>query len=330
MLTKGEIKSALLKYSGITGYKWRNIPNGLYCFNYHRIGNANISEYDPNVFSCTAEQFDLQLNFYKNNFFVITLTQALTLIAENKLLDKKYVLITFDDGYIDNYTVAMPLLIKHEMTAVFHLPSDYVESAIIPWWDEIAYMVKHTEKTTLKFGDYPVVSLTQFNLSKTIRLVMNNVKHDPRSMDLKVKELSQTLACRINAEKEVPNLFVNWQQVQEMAKNGMFIGSHTRSHRILSHLSLEDQTQEMRLSKEVIENKIGVPVASIAYPVGNKKSFTDATCELAKALGYQCGFSFISGYNSLLNPEDNFHLKRIGIDGNATIDDIKKKVSLCT
>tara|TARA_R110000764_G_scaffold132046_1_gene219840 strand:- start:149 stop:598 length:450 start_codon:yes stop_codon:yes gene_type:complete len=149
-------------------------------------------------------------------------------------------------------------------------------------------------------------------------------------MDLKVKELSQKLACRINAEKEAPNLFVNWQQVQEMANSGMYIGSHTRSHRILSHLSLEEQTREMKLSKEVIENKIGVPVVSIAYPVGNNQSFTNTTCELAKSLGYQCGFSFVSGRNSLKDKADNFHLKRIGIDGNASIDDIKKKVSSYT
>jgi peptidoglycan/xylan/chitin deacetylase (PgdA/CDA1 family) len=330
VLTKGEIKSALLKYSGITGYKWRNLPNGLYCFNYHRIGDADTTEYDPNVFSCSAINFDIQLTFYKENFSVITLAQALELITANKRLDKKYALITFDDGYIDNYTVAMPILIKHGLSAVFHLPSDYIESDIIPWWDEIAYMLKHTHKVELNFGDYPTVNLTRFKISKTIRLVMNNVKHDPRSMDIKVEELRQKLVCKINTDNEAVNMFVNWKQVQEMAGKGMYIGSHTRSHRILSHLSVQDQTQEMRLSKEVIEAKIGMPVVSVAYPVGNKKSFTEVTCELAKSIGYQCAFSFISGHNKLVNPEDNFHLKRIGIDGNASIDDIKKKVSSYT
>jgi len=329
MLTKGEIKSVLLKYSGITGFKWRNLANGLYCFNYHRIGDSDQSEYDPNVFSCSAEQFSLQLEFYKENFTVITLTEALALITKNEILDKKYVLITFDDGYIDNYTLAMPILMEHGLSALFHLPSDYVESTIVPWWDEIAYMVKHTKQTTLKFGKYPKISLTSFKINKTIRLIMNDVKHDSRDMLEKVEELRQKLACELDATKEAPNLFVNWLQVQEMVDKGMFIGSHTRSHRILSHLSIEEQIQEMRLSKEIIENKIGNKILSIAYPVGNKDSFTKETCHAAKSLGYQCGFSFINGSNSLINAENNFYLKRIGIDGNASIDDIKKKASLC-
>jgi len=327
MLTKGEIKSALLKYSGITGFKWRNLANGLYCFNYHRIGDPNKSEYDPNVFSCSAEQFSLQLEFYKKNFTVITLTEALALITKNQILDKKYALITFDDGYIDNYTVAMPILIEHGLSALFHLPSDYVESTIIPWWDEIAYMVKHTKKTSLKFGQYSEISLTRFKINKTIRLVMNDVKHDPRDMIEKVEELRKKLACELDITKEALNLFVNWLQVKEMVDKGMFIGSHTRSHRILSHLSIDEQIQEMQLSKEIIENKIGNKIVSIAYPVGNKNSFTKETCYAAKSLGYQCGFSFINGRNNLTNIEDNFHLKRIGIDGNASIDNIKKKVS---
>lgn len=329
MLTKGDIKSALLKYSGITGYKWRNLPNGLYCFNYHRIGDANLSEYDPNVFSCSADQFALQLEFYKENFSVVTLTQALSLLAENKLLDKKYALITFDDGYIDNYTVAMPILLEFGLSAVFHLSTDYVESSTVPWWDEIAYMLKHTKQTKLTFGNYEKINLTRFEINKTIRLVMNNVKHDPRDMEEKVEELRTKLECKLDAEEVAPNLFVNWEQVQKMVDEGMFIGSHTRSHRILSHLSLEEQIHEMQLSKEIIENKIGHKILSIAYPVGNEGSFTQETCHAAESLGYKCGFSFINGSNELINNESNFYLKRIGIDGNASIDDIKKKVSLC-
>ena len=327
MLTKGNIKSALLKYSGITGYKWRNLPNGLYCFNYHRIGDANRSEYDPNVFSCSADQFALQLEFYKENFSVITLTQALALLAENKLLDKKYALITFDDGYIDNYTVAMPILLKLGLSAVFHLSTDYVDSSNVPWWDEIAYMLKHTEKTALKFGNYAKINLTRFAINKTIRLVMNNVKHDPRDMEEKVEELRVKLDCTLKLEQAAPNLFVNWEQVQKMVDNGMYIGSHTRSHRILSHLPLDEQIHEMQLSKEIIEKRIAINIHSIAYPVGNEGSFTEETCNAAQSLGYQCGFSFINGNNNLVNAEHNFHLKRIGIDGNASIEDIKKKVS---
>ena len=98
---------------------WPILPNGIYCFNYHRIGNEENSQFDPNVFSCTAERFEQHIKFYHAEFTVISIENLIDLIENNSPLDKKYALITFDDGYIDNYSVAFPILKKHNITAAF-------------------------------------------------------------------------------------------------------------------------------------------------------------------------------------------------------------------
>ncbi|WP_440874881.1 polysaccharide deacetylase family protein [Thalassotalea sp. PLHSN55] len=307
-------------------FRWQRRPNGLYCFNYHRIGDDQKTEFDPNVFSCTQSSFEKHLEFYQENFIVLTLPQALDLIHQGQPLNEKYALLTFDDGYIDNYTVAMPSLLKHDLSAVFHLPSDYISSNVIPWWDEIAWMVKHTKQIKLQFGQFKAINLVKFSINKTIRLVMNRVKEDTRSMDEKLDELRLKLKCELNTENAGGNLFLSWQQVSDMVEKGMYIGSHTRSHRILSHLPLAEQIKEMSLSKDIIESHLSDVVSAIAYPVGDKESYCDKTCAEAEKLGYQIGFSFEHGINTLSDQQDNFKLKRIGIDGDATIDDLKKRI----
>ena len=100
------------KLSQLPGLKqllWKVLPNGVYCFNYHRIGNPEQTAFDPNVFSCTAEIFEQHLHFFQKHFEIISTDDLLDLYPNNSV-SKKYAVITFDDGYQDNYQFAYPLL----------------------------------------------------------------------------------------------------------------------------------------------------------------------------------------------------------------------------
>ena len=63
-------------------------------------------------------------------------------------------LITFDDGYRDNYTLAFPILRKHGVQAVFFLPTAFIGTGKLPWWDVIAYIIKHSVKKHIHI-EYP-------------------------------------------------------------------------------------------------------------------------------------------------------------------------------
>ena len=108
------VKAMLGKF--YSNLMWPMLPNGIYCFNYHRIGDEATSQFDPNVFSCTAEQFEQHIKFYKAEFTVISVDELIIKINNNSPIDKKYAVITFDDGYIDNYSIAFPILKKHKKT----------------------------------------------------------------------------------------------------------------------------------------------------------------------------------------------------------------------
>ena len=112
---------------------------------------------------------------------------------------------------------------------------------------------------------------------------------------------------RREAECESPQAqrrFLDWSEAREMRDAGMAIGSHTRSHAILGRLSPELQKQELEDSKAQIEAQIGGRVRGLAYPVGARDCFSDATERIAMDAGYSMCFSAYGGIN------DATHLTR--------------------
>jgi len=299
MLNKSFLKSLLIRLSGYEAYKWLTRKNGLYCFNYHRIGDSSLTPFDPNIYSCSAEEFEKQLQFIKKNFQVITLDEVI-LLTENKLpLNKRYALVTFDDAYIDNYEIAYPILKKQEISAVFFIPTDYVDSGIIPWWDEIAWIIKNTKKKEFSFAKRKTFHLYNSSLDKVIRSLLTVIKSDPRTMDVKMRELKTKLNCEYKVNSKDISLFLSWAQIKEMQAGGMAMGSHTCSHRILTHIDQENQLLELEQSKQCLEQYLGCDIDSVAYPVGQSNTFNDDICEITQKLGYKIGFTFTNKVNCL-------------------------------
>ena len=100
-------------------------------------------------------------------------------------------------------------------------------------------------------------------------------------------------------------LMLSWQQVREMSGNGITFGSHTLTHPFLTRISRKQAQKEIRLSKEIIEQKTGMPITTFSYPSGN---FDSDIKQIVKEAGYSAAVSTIPGYNST---HDDVHaLKR--------------------
>src|SRR6202041_2238689 len=98
--------------------------------------------------------------------------------------------------------------------------------------------------------------------------------------------------------------FLDWNEAREMHGAGMEIGSHTKSHAILGRLSSQIQKQELEESKKALETHLGSEVKSLAYPVGARDCFSEATERIALNAGYSMCFSAYGGIN------DVAHLRR--------------------
>ena len=301
------------------------LPNGLYCFNYHRIGEASLTEYDPNVFSCDETNFAEHMEYIQQHFTVVTLDD-ISIILDGKIRDKRYALITFDDGYIDNYSKAFPILLENKITATFFLATNFMNNAEIPWWDRIAYLVRHAQVDEIKLNNWPdSITLSKEDVPTSIRKVLDVVKiNNGSTIEEILIELEQKLQIPDSKLMDQELLFMTWDMAREMSAAGMEFGSQTCSHRIMSHLSVEEQDYEAKTSKELIEKELNTSIKAFAYPVGGKDSFTQETVRIIKKY-YQISFSFISGINTSKNLNE-FCIERISVDSNCNATQLSHKL----
>ena len=280
---------------------------------FHRIGNAQETDYDSGVFSATVEQFDAIIAFLKGRFHFATLEEAVRL-ANGAAPRGDRVLLTFDDGYRDNYTLAYPILRSHGVSAAFFLPTAFVGTGLLPWWDAIAFVVKKSRKRQFQLS-YPETANFDLEAEGAEREVVRVLKLFKQPAMADPERFLSTLeqVCEVRRpDGQTEQLFLSWEEAREMQQHGMEFGSHTHTHPILSKLPFQEQKDEVLRSRQIMERELGRPVDAFAYPVGLRNTFSDSTVEALKQSGYQAAFSFYGGLN-LPGQTDAFDLKRHGI-----------------
>ncbi len=298
-MRKKALLRAALRLAGVIPVRWRLLPRRLYCFTFHRVGEAASTDYSRNIFSCTAGRFEEHVAFLKQRFELLDLPRLEHLARGGHAARRPLGLITFDDGYVDNYRIAFPMLRRQGAPAVFFLPTAFIGSCGLPWWEEIPWMLRRSTGKQIRLigADEPFL-LRGDDGERSIRGVMTFVKSRRMPLEEQVAEVRE--ACGgIRAPAPEGRLFMNWDEAREMHAAGMGIGAHTHTHRILAALAPAGQREELATSKEVLEGQLGAPVTSVAYPVGSRAAYTPQTCEIAASLGYRLGFNFLRRDNPL-------------------------------
>lgn len=286
----------------------------LVAFCYHRIGDPASGEGDPNVFSATAEDFEAHIRLLRTRYAIVGQDEALEWLARPSAWKGPRFLITFDDGYLDNYEVAVPILKAHGATATFFLATSFVGTSRLPWWDQIALLLKTCGRTELCLS-YPRetrIALGPGTHQAAVRQVLRLLK-SPETRDVEAFVRGIEEACgRPLPETSPTRLFVTWEEAADMVRQGMFIGSHTHSHPMLAKQAADDQAEEARHSRRLIEEQLGIPCRTLAYPVGSRTSFSDVTHNALAEAGYEAAFSMYGGVNL---PASNhpFDLQRLPV-----------------
>ena len=297
-MSKRALASATLQRLGVLKVleSIRSKP-GILIVTHHRVGDAAATRFDRAIFSASNDSFNEQLKYFKRHLNVVGGQELAALVSGQQKLTRMHVAITFDDGYLEDYRNSFDILKSNGCTGSFFLVPQYVGTATVPWWDEIAYLVRHTKRSSISLR-YPAPLTVEIAGDReiAIRTVLRHYKrNDNHDGELLLAELRQQAECELPS---VERRFVSWEEAREMKAAGMTIGSHTQTHRILGQLSAEEQRWEMEQSKRAIEENIGCVVDSIAYPVGIRGAFNETTESIAAELGYAIGFSFYGGVNT--------------------------------
>ena len=307
------VKYQFIKRLNLSKVLWPFLNNGLYCFNFHRIGSWKNTSYDPCVFSCDAENFEQYLIFIKNNFRVVSLDEVNDIVETKIPIKEALALITFDDGYNDNYHVAFPLLKSLELPATFFITTNLINSNLIPWWDEIAWHVRQLANKTIKLAPWDsALTIDKTPSRQNIRNVLQKIKVNPSLIESQLDELRVLTSASIS-NNEMKNIFMTWQQIAEMVENNMTVGAHSHTHKVFSCLSEAELNFELKESKRLMDLNILSNISSLSYPVGSTTTYNKSMYGAISSNGYKLAFSFSAIINKNLN-ENRFEIGRFSID----------------
>ncbi|MEW6209045.1 MAG: polysaccharide deacetylase family protein [Acidobacteriota bacterium] len=296
---------------------------GLRILAYHRIldDDPRSFAFDEALISARRDTFREQMKFVRRNFDVISFEDLRRCEMEGREWPRRALIITFDDGYRDNYTHAFPIMKEFHLPATVFLTTGYIGSEHLFWWDRVAYLIKHTSRRSVTLVE---LSAAPFDLSspRARRVAIDRVLWWLKQVS---EETRSRFLDALAAEMEVElpegigrGMHLSWDEIEEMARSEIQFGSHTITHPILSHVGESQLQREISLSKQTIEQHLGRAVVAFAYPAGRRTRFNDNV----QSIVARCGYSYAVSYEEGAAVEgacDRFALPRIHVEADESL-----------
>jgi peptidoglycan/xylan/chitin deacetylase (PgdA/CDA1 family) len=320
--------ASLLCRSGLRVLLRRAIPwSGLLVLNYHRVGNGNESLFDRELWSADAESFTNQIRFCKAHLDVITPGDIPRVVAQGR---GRYALITFDDGYKDNYEVAFPILKAESVPATFFITTGFVDLPRVPWWDEIAWMVRTSRKDRIELSGWVPSSVwfDEPDREAAVRRLLRAYKTMPAdSTDRFLDAIAKATGAGRCGKDEGIGFWMNWDMLREMQAAGMTVAGHTVTHPILARTSSERQRDEILECGSRLAEEMGEPMRYFSYPVGKPNSFNSVTQKCLREAGVRYAFSYYGGFRRF-GDWNNYDVRRVAVETYVTSDWFRSIVTL--
>ncbi len=281
---------------------------------YHRICEAHArSLFFEDVVSASPEGFEKQIKYLLENYNVISFDTFMESVKREKTLPKNSAIITFDDGYQDNYLNAYPILKKYNVPATIFLATNHIDSSSPFWWDEVAYLISKTRAPHLslaRLGEYGLENPAQKR--RAINAIAGKLKRlDEGQKREAINELAAQAVVSID-EQAMKDAHLSWEEVREMSRGGVSFGAHTVTHPILTKVSYERARYEISESVSRIQRELDQEVRFFAYPNGARGDFNEMTRNILIENGIISAVNLVYGINDLSNGDlDLYALKRI-------------------
>ena len=299
---------------------------------YHRISEPDL---DPWGLSVSPDHFAEQLEVINKYFYPLGMQEFLGYLQRGRVPNRSIV-VTFDDGYVDNLHHAKPLLERSDVPATIFLVTEAIVEERNFWWDELEWALLQPgtlpDWLELRVND----SKYEWQLGDARRYSLQDRQKDrqrrpwdalpgtrlaffyliwQRLLELsKLERLEALVAIRAWAgasnDPRRRDRALSKDEVKVLGEGGLIeLGAHTMTHPSLKVLSTSQQMEEISGSRAQLENIIGHPVISFSYPHGE---YSVETIELVKRAGFQGAST--TNFKCVMSGADPFQLPRFQID----------------
>lgn len=254
---------------------------------YHRVGSTY--EFPSDVPMIGPQAFEKQVAYLSRRYRVISLRELGSALNSGASIPAKTAVITFDDGYRDNYLKAYPILKKYGVPATIFLSTGHIDSGAPFWWDRVSYVVAQTPREQLELGQlgtYHFQTTTErWLVARSIREVVKELPDDEKNLVIGqlVSHLGVDMPRSLTKE-----LFLSWDEVREMSQNGIDFGAHTVNHPTLIGIPLERAREEIVGSQRRIQDNLDRLADTFAYPDGRLSTVNDGIKAILRENGFVC------------------------------------------
>jgi peptidoglycan/xylan/chitin deacetylase (PgdA/CDA1 family) len=309
------ILAGFLHYTGVFLVLNRLMgKNHAVILSFHRtVAEPAEAEKTPTLPYLTVGNFEKLIAYLKNKYPILSLEDWLS--GQRKTSG---VILTFDDGWQDNYLLAFPVLKKHRVPATIFVAASFIGTQKEFW--QVKLFRQLQKLSLVEIQSWPdselkkrITGIFKAGFSPdTYRLLVRYLKSKPK------KELESLLEPLLSRDSQQPEpAGLGWEEIKEMRQSGIDFGSHTLNHIILTVENDETVVKELRLSKQILEEHLGQPVRYFAYPSGE---YDERAKALVRQAGYIAAFSTKEDVNTCwTNP---LELRRIEMEENKLTDSI--------
>ncbi len=256
---------------------------------FHRVveGVTEGPRFHVDAMEVSAPYLELIVQYLKAHYDIISLDEVESYLREKH--ERRFVCLTFDDGYLDNYTLAYPVLKRHKVPFTLYLCTAYPDKTAELWPYALEDLVREKDHVELEYA-----GKTHRFEGRTVEeklsmyealwdLIVAAEQADDGSL---FKMLFDNNGIELAAYSR--SMTVDWEHVEEMSRDELVtIGAHTTTHRSLGELSSEEAECEILDSKQRIESQINRPVQHFSYPFGSSGAAGSREFEIVKRLGFK-------------------------------------------
>ena len=261
--------------------------------------------------SQSRASFEMQMSVLARRFHPVSMEQITEFAAAGGRLPRWPVAVTFDDGFADNYDVALPILGRYRIPATFYIMADAVETGTPPWYCRLNFAFGSTSEREWRHLEngrsFELGSADGKKAALSLAWDLGAARSGAAQEQL-VRQIEESLqVAPLDARS---GLMMNWEQVRALKKAGHIIGGHTLSHPNLAHVTEEEARSEIRGCKERIEEKLGEAIEHFSYPhPALNPQWTPQTLAITREAGFRSAVLTTPG--AVLPGDQPLSLKRI-------------------
>ena len=265
--------------------------------NYHYI-RANFQAAYASIFGITPLEFENQLLELKRTGVFVHPNELL--LDPDRIIKSKenYILITFDDGLKEQYELALPILKKLAIPALFFINTmNYVDKKVsLVHKIHLVRSVVDTASLYVNLKSFTNRALSKKQVHETESAEFKYFLNVVLDYETQEKFINQLFLSHFDEQIVLQDLYMNTDQVKELIKLG-YIGSHTHSHLPLGRYDYDTIKRELRISKKYLEKGSNKTIDFVSYPYGTAETVTELVATTAKEVGYRFGFTTTASIN---------------------------------